>query len=123
MVNRKLWYLIKWEGFGIEHNSWEPWNNVHAPELVMEFYQKHPGAARQIRALDFTSIPFRSIPSSIVPGRHSVKGGVDVRGHSIPSPTSPFHSISGHMSGHSVPIASRSISGVSVLTYIPPHRR
>ena len=23
VVNRKLWYLIKWEGFGIEHNSWE----------------------------------------------------------------------------------------------------
>ena len=33
MVNRKLCYLVKWEGFGVEHNSWEPWDNVHAPEL------------------------------------------------------------------------------------------
>jgi len=23
MVNRKLCYLVKWEGFGVEHNSWE----------------------------------------------------------------------------------------------------
>ena len=23
MINRKLKYLIKWEGYGIEHNSWE----------------------------------------------------------------------------------------------------
>ena len=24
MMNRKLCYLVKWEGFGIEHNYWEP---------------------------------------------------------------------------------------------------
>ena len=29
MLNKKLRYLVKWEGFGIEHNSWEPWDNVH----------------------------------------------------------------------------------------------
>src|SRR5271155_2238712 len=78
MVNRKLWYLIKWEGFGTEHNSWEPWNDVHAPELIMEFYQKHPGAARQIRALDFRAIPFRSISPKVL-SRHSLERGVDVR--------------------------------------------
>ena len=37
MVNRRLCYLIKWEGFGVEHNSWEPWDNVHALELVADF--------------------------------------------------------------------------------------
>jgi len=31
MVNQKLRYLVKWEGFGVEHNSWEPWDNVHVP--------------------------------------------------------------------------------------------
>ena len=43
MMNRKLHYLVKWEGFGIEHNSWEPWDNVHTPEQVVEFHQKKPG--------------------------------------------------------------------------------
>ena len=42
MVNRKLHYLVKWEGFGVEHNSWEPWDNVHAPELVAGFYPETP---------------------------------------------------------------------------------
>src|SRR5271169_619564 len=77
----EIWYIT--EGFGIEHNSWEPWDDVHAPDLVAEFYRKHPGAARQIRVIDFTSIPFR-----VVPGRHSLEGGVDVRGQSFSAP--PF---------------------------------
>ena len=32
VVNQKLCYLVKWEGFRIEHNSWEPWDHLHAPE-------------------------------------------------------------------------------------------
>jgi Chromo (CHRromatin Organisation MOdifier) domain len=48
VINQKLWYLVKWEGFGIEHNSWESWDNVYAPDLVAEFYWRHPGAACQI---------------------------------------------------------------------------
>jgi len=75
MVNRKLRYLAKWEGFGVEHDSWEPWDNVHAPELVADFYWRHPGAARHIRMVDFCSIPFCSVS-----GRHCLEGGVDVRG-------------------------------------------
>ena len=61
VIRRKLRYLVKWEGYGMEHNSWEPWDQVHAPELVADFYRKHPGAARQIRAATFRSIPFRPI--------------------------------------------------------------
>src|SRR5271155_4991204 len=75
MVNRKLRYLIKWKGFGIEHNSWEPWNDIHAPELITEFYQKHPGAAHQIRALDFRSIPFRSISPRVLSCHSLERGG------------------------------------------------
>ena len=72
VVNRKLWYLVKWKDFGIEHNSWEPWDNVHAPDLIADFYLKHPGAARQIRSIEFQSIPFRSIE---VPRRLFLTGG------------------------------------------------
>jgi hypothetical protein len=59
VMNRKLRYLVKWKDFGIEHNSLEPWDNVHAPELVAEFHRKHPGAARQIRSVEFQAISFR----------------------------------------------------------------
>jgi len=95
IVNRKLCY--KWEGFGVEHNSWEPWDNFHAPELVAYFYRRHPGAARHIRMVDFCSIPFHSVL-----GRHCLEGGVDVRGCSASSDVSSDISLS--------PL------------YIPPHR-
>jgi hypothetical protein len=84
VINRKLRYLVKWKGFGIEHNSWEPWDYVHAPNLVAEFHRNHPGAARCIRSIEFQSLPFQSIS---VPRRHFLKGGVDVRGLPIPGPT------------------------------------
>jgi transposase InsO family protein len=96
VINRKLRYLVKWKDFGIEHNSWEPWDNVHAPDLVADFYRKHPGAARHIRSIEFHSIPFKPV---IVPRRHFLEGGVDVRGHSI-STSPPRYPL-----------------------YIPPHRR
>ncbi|KDR68936.1 hypothetical protein GALMADRAFT_29051, partial [Galerina marginata CBS 339.88] len=59
MFRQKLQYLIKWEGYGTEHNSWEYKDNVNAPELITEFHAQNPGAPRQIRALAFGSIPFR----------------------------------------------------------------
>ena len=48
VINQKLWYLVKWEGFGIEHNSWEPWDGVHAPDLVVDFHRTTPRAPCQI---------------------------------------------------------------------------
>jgi len=98
MVNWRLRYLVKWEGFGVEHNSWEPWDNVHAPDLVADFYQRHPGAAHHIRMVDFCSIPFCSVS-----GCHCLERGVDVRGRSTSSDVSSNISPS--------PL------------YIPPHRR
>ena len=75
IMNRKLCYLVKWEGFGVEHNSWEPQDNIHAPECVADFHQRHPGAAHHIRACDFNAIPFCSSSSSAVSGCHFVEGG------------------------------------------------
>jgi hypothetical protein len=55
---RRLEYLIKWRGYGAEHNSWSPHYNVHAADKIAEFYLCHPGAPRQINAAFFDSIPF-----------------------------------------------------------------
>jgi len=63
MFRRKLQYLVKWEGYGIEGNTWEYSENLaHAPEKVTEFHTRNPGAPRHIRALTFSSIPFCLIP-------------------------------------------------------------
>ena len=64
MVNQRLRYLVKWEGFSVEHNSWEPWDNVHVPDLVADFCWRHPGAARHIRMS--TSAPFLSIQCRVI---------------------------------------------------------
>ena len=84
VINRRLRYLVKWKDFSIEHKSWEPWDNVHAPDLIANFYCKHPGAARHIRSIEFQSIPFQPIA---VLRHHSLKGrGVDARELPTPRP-------------------------------------
>ena len=70
VINWKLQYLIKWEGFRIEHNSWEPWDDIHTLDLIAEFYWKHPGTACQVRAIDFSAILF-----CVVLGCHFLEGG------------------------------------------------
>jgi len=65
MFQQKLQYLVKWEGHGIEGNTWEYLENLnHATEKVTEFHTKDPGALRHIRTLTFGSIPFRLISLS-----------------------------------------------------------
>ena len=45
---RQYWhqiqYLIKWKGFSETHDSWEPVTNMHAEELIQEFYKRYPKA-------------------------------------------------------------------------------
>ena len=104
MMNRKLQYLIKWKDFGAEHNTWEPWDNLHAPELVADFHRMYLGAARRIRAVEFDLIKFKPVPTTIVPRCRFSRGGVDVRGPSTPNlPTVP--------------------TAMPAPKYVPPHRR
>jgi len=42
MFRQKLQYLVKWEGYGIEGNTWEYSENLaHAPEKVTEFHTRN----------------------------------------------------------------------------------
>ena len=43
---RQVQYLVRWKGFSEAHDSWEPATNIHADELVQEFYKRHPKAIR-----------------------------------------------------------------------------
>ena len=44
----QLQFIVRWKGFSEAHNSWELARDVHANELVEEFYKKHPLAIRSI---------------------------------------------------------------------------
>jgi len=39
---RKLQYLIKWVGYPDTDNTWEPADQVHAPEIVKAYHRRHP---------------------------------------------------------------------------------
>jgi len=82
MFRRRLQYLVKWEGYGAEGNSWEYSENVaNAPEKVAIFHQLNPAAPHRIRSLTFGSIPFRPIPfTAQASSRCFSRGGVIVRG-------------------------------------------
>jgi len=74
---RRFQFLIKWKGFSREHNSWEVASDVKAPDLVAEYYRKHPAAPRRIRRTDFDTL-FKS--GTIASRRSNLGGGVNVRG-------------------------------------------
>jgi hypothetical protein len=40
--NRALQYLLKWKGYPDADNTWEPADQVHAPELIKQYHKKHP---------------------------------------------------------------------------------
>ena len=47
VVRKKLYFLVKWEGYPQEESSWEPASNLqHAEEAIEDFYRKHPKAPR-----------------------------------------------------------------------------
>jgi len=75
---RRFQYLIKWKGYGHEHNSWGSASEVSAPELTTEFHRKHPGALRHIRHAEFDNIFY---PKSIALRHSNLEERVNVRGY------------------------------------------
>ena len=52
----RLQFLVKWEGYGYEENSWVPEQDVTALDKLREFYRVHPGAPRWIHSMAFQSL-------------------------------------------------------------------
>src|SRR6202142_436318 len=60
MRRGRLEYLVKWEGYTTEHNTWEPESNLtHAKKSIQTYYKAHPGAPRRIGAIQWASMEFR----------------------------------------------------------------
>jgi hypothetical protein len=53
-----LKYLVKWNGYDSGHNSWATHYNVHAPDVITDFYCLNPGALCQVNTATFNSISF-----------------------------------------------------------------
>ena len=73
---RRFQYLIKWKGYGHEHNSWESTSEVSTPELTVEFHCKHLGAPRHIQHAEFDNIFYLE---SIALRRSNLEGRVNIR--------------------------------------------
>ena len=68
----RLEYLVKWKGYGYEHNSWVPESNMAASDLVSAFHRDHPSAPRRIQSSAFRSLSFSNF---VCPGRRTLRGG------------------------------------------------
>ena len=74
---KRFQFLVKWKGFSREHNSWEVASDVKTPDLVAEYYRKHPAALRHICQTDFNVI-FN--PGTVASRCSNLGGGVNIRG-------------------------------------------
>jgi hypothetical protein len=48
LICDQLHFLIKWDGYGYEENTWVLEHDVSALNKVREFYRDHPGAPQRI---------------------------------------------------------------------------
>src|SRR5215471_613163 len=82
----KLEYLVAWKGFGYDEKS------LDAPDLIAEFYRRHPGAPRRIRTIQFGQLLFHAARADTSPRR-----GGNVKGTPIPklvtSLQGPYHQL------------------------------
>ena len=60
----QLQFLVRWKGFSEAHDSWEPAKNIHADELVEDFYKRHPAAIRSLSPPTIRSISMSNTPLS-----------------------------------------------------------
>ena len=87
-----LQFLVKWEGYGYEENSWVSEQDVAAPDKLCEFYQTQPGAPRWI-----CSMAFQSLMSCASRTQHA-RGGVM-------SEDTPSHISASKLELHSAPLS------------------
>ena len=107
MMNQKLCYLVKWEGFGIEHNSWKPWE---CPGTGNRLPLETPSSTLSHQNCNLWLHPITPFFIFCCVKMPLSWRGVSVRGH----PISPC-----------IPDSSDLHSNISfnILPYIPPHCR
>jgi hypothetical protein len=54
-----LWYIVRWKGYGLEHNKWVKHSDVFAKDTIDAYYRRYPNAPRRIASAAFDSLSFR----------------------------------------------------------------
>src|SRR5229473_1175656 len=70
---RTLQYLIKWKGYPEADNTWEPADQVHAPQLVKTYHRQHPLKDKKGRTNARSIIRILSLISQCLPTDQSTK--------------------------------------------------
>jgi len=66
--HNKLEFLVKWEGYTNENNSWEPEDNCRkAHNTIAAFYHKYLQAPRQIAQMQFDDLKFQPYQNFTIP--------------------------------------------------------
>src|SRR5438876_12102553 len=96
--NKKIQYRIRWKGYSEAHDTWEPADNVHAPDLVTAFHQTQetPIQLRTIRVRSGNAQPsmwsYRSPVHSQASSSSSSLSTEDTEAHRTSSPVPSSHS-------------------------------
>jgi Chromo (CHRromatin Organisation MOdifier) domain len=54
LYRQKKQYLVKWQGYSEAHNSWEPEDNIHTPDLLLAFQKRKEQDCPKNRKLKLT---------------------------------------------------------------------
>jgi hypothetical protein len=69
----KLEFLVKWEGYTDENNSWEPEDNCrNSADAIHDFYNKYPNALRRIARMQYENLVFQPYQNFTVPDYHTI---------------------------------------------------
>jgi Chromo (CHRromatin Organisation MOdifier) domain len=69
----KLEFLVKWEGYTDENNSWEPEDNCrNSADAIHHFYNKYPNAPWRIAQMQYEKLEFRLYQNFMVSDYHTI---------------------------------------------------
>jgi Chromo (CHRromatin Organisation MOdifier) domain len=61
---KKLQYLLKWKGYSHAHDSWEPADQVHTPQLIDKFHRENPKSAQVVELNSCKETTLETMPYS-----------------------------------------------------------
>src|SRR5713226_3719112 len=70
---RTLQYLIKWKGYPEADNTWEPADQVHAPQIIKAYHRQHPLEDKRGQPNARTAIRILSPIQQCLPTDQSIK--------------------------------------------------